>query len=178
MERSSQIMQEKNIFMVLTSSVTPQEDPKSVPLYSYVNQKWTLFVITQWSTTQRKTTQWSTTQHNTTEHNTTTDTTQQRSTTQQRTQHNSVAQHNGAQHNGAQRSTTQHNGAHHNTMEHSTTEQNTLPVRLLWWICQSWDSRFALVWTRSLCTPRQKTVGQWQDAHSSKMSEICVWFLI
>ena len=152
----------KNIFIVITSSVTPQEDPKSVPLYSYVNQKWTFFVITHWSTTQRNTTQWSTTQHNRAQHNnghnTTTGTTQQLSTTQ--------------------RSTAQHNGAQHNTTEHSTTEQNTLPVCLLWWICQSWDSRFALVWTRSLSVYFQKTVGQWRDAHSSKMSEICVWFLI
>ena len=120
------------------------------------------------NTMEHNTTEDNTMEHNTTQQSTTQQRTQQRSTTQQRTQHNSVAQHNGAQHNGAQ----------HSTMEHSTTEQNTLPVCLLWWICQSRDSRFALVWTRSLCTPRQKTVGQWQDAHSSKMSEICVWFLI
>ena len=142
-------MQEKNIFMVMTSSVTPQEDPKSVPLYSYVNQKWTFFVITQWSTTQRKTTQWSTTQQ---------------STTQQRTQHNSVAQHSTTEHSTTEHSTTQrstaeHNTTQHSTMEHSTTEQNTLPVCLLWWICQPWDSRFALVWTGSLCTPGQKPLG-------------------
>ena len=148
----------KNIFMVITSSVTPQEDPKSVPLYSYVNQKWTFFVITHWSTTQHNRAQHNNGHNTTAWHNTTTGTTQQRSTTQ--------------------RSTAQHNGAQHNTTEHSTTEQNTLPVCLLWWICQSWESRFALVWTRSLSLYFQKTVGQWRDAHSSKMSEICVWFLI
>ena len=99
-------------------------------------------------------------EHNTTEYNTMDHNTTQQSTTQQRAQHYNVAQHNGAQHNTTehsttQRSTAQHNGAQHNTTEHSTTEQNTLPVCLLRWICQSWDSRFALVWTRSLSTLRK-----------------------
>ena len=115
MERSSQIMQEKNIFMVLTSSVTPQEDPKSVPLYSYLNQKWTFFVITQWSTTQRKTTQWSTTQLKMSNG--------QASVAQHnfRTQHNSVAQHNGAQ----KRSTAEHNTTFR-TAQWSTAQQSKI----------------------------------------------------
>ena len=65
-------------------------------------------------------------------------------------EHN-TAKYNTMEHNTTQQSTTQQ----HNATEHNTTEQSTLPVCLLWWICQSWDSRFALVWTRSLCTSRK-----------------------
>ena len=65
-------------------------------------------------------------------------------------EHN-TAEYNTMEHNTTQQSTTQQ----HNATEYNTTEQSTLPVCLLWWICQSWDSRFALVWTRSLCTSRK-----------------------
>ena len=36
----------KNIFMVMTSSMTSQEDLEIVPLYSLINEKWHFFVIT------------------------------------------------------------------------------------------------------------------------------------
>ena len=37
----------KKKFMVMTSSMTSQEDLKIVPLYSHINEKWTFFVITK-----------------------------------------------------------------------------------------------------------------------------------
>ena len=37
----------KNSFMVMTSSMTSQEDLKIVPLYSLINEKWTFCVITE-----------------------------------------------------------------------------------------------------------------------------------
>ena len=67
------------------------------------------------------------------------------------TMEHNTAEYNTMEHNTTQQSTTQQ----HNATEHNTTEQSTLPVCLLWWICQSWDSRFALVWTCSLCTSRK-----------------------
>ena len=87
-ERSTQIMQKKIFPWWWRHRWCHRKTPKSVPLYWYVYEKWTFFVITQWSTTQRNTTQWSTTQHNRA--------TQQRSTTQW-----STVKHNGAQHNRA-----------------------------------------------------------------------------
>ena len=101
----------KNIFMVITSSVTPQEDPKSVPLYSYVNQKWPFLVITHWSTTQRNTTQWSTTQHNRAQHN---------------NGHNTTAWHNTTTGTTQQLSTTQRSTAEHSTTQRSTAQQSKI----------------------------------------------------
>ena len=39
----------KNIFMMMTSSMTSQEDLEIVLLYSLINEKWQLFVITETS---------------------------------------------------------------------------------------------------------------------------------
>ena len=47
MKRSSQIMQEKNIFIVMMSSMTSQSDLKVVSLYSFMNDKITFFMITE-----------------------------------------------------------------------------------------------------------------------------------
>ena len=37
----------KNIFIVMTSSMTSQSDPKVVSLYSFMNDKMTFFMITE-----------------------------------------------------------------------------------------------------------------------------------
>ena len=47
MKRSSEIMQKKYFFMMMTSSMTSQGDLKVGPLYSFINQITTFFMITK-----------------------------------------------------------------------------------------------------------------------------------
>ena len=47
MKRSSQIMPKKSIFMMMTSSMTSQGGFKVVPLYSFINEMTTFFMITK-----------------------------------------------------------------------------------------------------------------------------------
>ena len=84
-------------------------------------------------------------------------------------EHN-TAEYNTMEHNTTQQSTTQRNGAQHNRAKYIASMFALVDLSIMGLeICSG---------VNSLSLYFQKTVGQWQDAHSSKMSEICVWFLI